>query len=187
MCSAPGEGQRRIYDVVGLESEGRRSTSRWDQLLPLRHQVRQLLGCGTATTACWRGTTTRTAGATSRRSSARVGRSLEDEWQRWIAWERDFQRATWSGSAASDHRRAIHLGPRAGRGLPAFYDPAPNHLPACAIPARWATSPPRHPDRQITNLHESWRGDSASPPWRSTRPHAAVLHHQQRQLAHCAR
>ena len=49
---------------------------------------------GMATSACSHGSTAaRAASATSLRSSDDVfGRSLEEEWSRWIAWEREWQR-----------------------------------------------------------------------------------------------
>src|SRR5437867_13453153 len=93
----------RIYDVVGLESEGTTIDfqvgvnsylygTRFVSYLGLRY--------GNDSLIAW---FNRTEG--SRRNFATqfrhiYGRSLEDEWSRWIAWERDWQ-------AAKDRKRVV--------------------------------------------------------------------------------
>ena len=86
----------RIYDVVGLESEGTTIDfqvgvnsylygTRFVSYLALRYGNDSLLA--------WYNRTEGSSRYFSTQFRQVYGRSLEDEWSRWIAWERDFQRA----------------------------------------------------------------------------------------------
>jgi len=86
----------RIYDVVGLESEGTTVDflvgansylygTRFVSYLALRYGDDSLLA--------WFNRTPGSRGYFSSQFRHVYGRSLEDEWSRWIAWERDWQQA----------------------------------------------------------------------------------------------
>jgi len=86
----------RIYDVVGLESEGTTIDfqvgvnsylygTRFVSYLGLRYGNDSLLA--------WYNRTEGSSRYFSTQFRRVFGRSLEEEWSRWIAWERDFQRA----------------------------------------------------------------------------------------------
>ena len=85
-----------IYDVVGLESEGTTIDfqvgvnsylygTRFISYLALRYGNDSLLA--------WVNRTQGSRGYFASQFRQVYGRSLEDEWSRWIAWERDWQRA----------------------------------------------------------------------------------------------
>ncbi|HET7025304.1 MAG TPA: hypothetical protein VFI39_08890 [Gemmatimonadales bacterium] len=86
----------RIYDVVGLESEGTTIDfqvgvnsylygTRFVSYLALRYGNDSLLA--------WYNRTPDSRRYFSTQFKHVYGRSLQEEWTRWIAWERDFQRA----------------------------------------------------------------------------------------------
>jgi hypothetical protein len=118
----------RIYDVVGLESEGTTIDfqvgtnsylygTRFVSYLGLRYGNDSLLA--------WYNRTPDSRRYFSSQFHRVFGRSLADEWQRWIFWERDFQR----GNLERIRRHKTTASrPISGRSLGAvsrsFYDPA---------------------------------------------------------------
>jgi len=122
----------RIYDVVGLESEGTTIDfqvgtnsylygTRFVSYLALRYGDDSLLA--------W---FNRTAGSRryfSTQFQHVYGRSLEDEWSRWIAWERDWQAANLAAIRRHPTTTARPLSDRAlGAVSRAYYDSASRNL-----------------------------------------------------------
>lgn len=118
----------RIYDVVGLESEGTTIDfqvgtnsylygTRFVSYLALRYGNERMLS--------WfnRGKGSKRYFASQFRHV--FGRSLEDEWSRWIAWERDWQRENLAGIRHHPTTKARHLTNRVlGSVSRAWYDSA---------------------------------------------------------------
>ena len=118
----------RIYDVVGLESEGTTIDfqvgtnsylygTRFVSYLGLRYGNDSLLA--------WFNRTPDSRRYFSAQFEHVFGRSLEDEWSRWITWERDFQRANLERIRRHPTTAARPISDRAlGAVSRAFYDPA---------------------------------------------------------------
>jgi hypothetical protein len=86
----------RIYDVVGLESEGTTidfQTGANSYLYGTRFVSYLALRYGNDSLLAWFNRTEGSRRYFSTQFRRVYGRSLADEWSRWIAWERDWQRA----------------------------------------------------------------------------------------------
>ena len=86
----------RIYDVVGLESEGTTidfQVGANSYLYGTRFVSYLALRYGNDSLLAWFNRTEGSRGYFSTQFRHVYGRSLEDEWQRWIAWEREWQEA----------------------------------------------------------------------------------------------
>ncbi len=118
----------RIYDVVGLESEGTTIDfqvgvnsylygTRFVSYLGLRYGNDSLLA--------WYNRAEGSSRYFSTQFRRVFGRPLEEEWARWIAWEREFQRANLAAIRRHPVTEARPLTDRAlGSVSRAYYDPA---------------------------------------------------------------
>ena len=116
----------------GWNQKERRSTSRWGATpISTAPGSSAISPCATATTACWRGSTGPRGSRRYFASQFRhvFGRSLEDEWTRWIEWERDWQQANLSSVRRHPTTGSRPLSDRAlGAVSRAYYDSASRSL-----------------------------------------------------------
>ncbi len=122
----------RIYDVVGLESEGTTIDflvgansylygTRFVSYLALRYGNDSLLA--------WFNRTDGSRRYFSSQFRRVYGRSLEEEWSRWIAWERDWQGANLAAIRRHQTTAVRPLTDRAlGRVSRAYYDPTSRNV-----------------------------------------------------------
>ena len=122
----------RIYDVVGLESEG--TTIDYlvganSYLYGTRFVSYLALQYGDDSLLAWFNRSEGSRRYFSSQFQHVYGRSLEDEWSRWIAWERDWQQANLAAIRRHPTTTARPLSDRAlGAVSRAYYDSASRNL-----------------------------------------------------------
>ena len=118
----------RIYDVVGLESEGTTIDFQMgvnSYLYGTRFVSYLALQYGNDSLIAWFNRTEGSHRYFSAQFKKVYGRSLEEEWTRWIAWERDFQHANLDAIRHHPVTASRHLTDRAlGAVSRAYYDSA---------------------------------------------------------------
>lgn len=115
-----------LYDVVGLESEGTTIDFQVgvnSYLYGTRFMSYLALRYGNDSLLAWVNRTEGSSGYFSTQFRHVFGRSLEDEWSRWIAWEREWQRANLAAIRRHPTTRSRPLTDRAlGSVSRAYYD-----------------------------------------------------------------
>jgi len=121
-----------IYDVVGLESEGTTidfQTGMNSYLYGTRFVSYLALRYGNDSLLAWFNRTPDSKRYFASQFRHVYGRSLDDEWSRWIAWERDWQRANLEAIRRHPITVARPLTDRAlGSVSRAYYDPTNQNL-----------------------------------------------------------
>jgi hypothetical protein len=116
-----------IYDIVGLESEGTTidfQVGANSYLYGTRFVSYCALTYGPEKVLAWCSRSDSSSADFGSAFDRVFGRSLEDEWERWIAWERRFQKSNLDSISQYSVTHGRRLSPRALGSLSrAFYDP----------------------------------------------------------------